>query len=274
MPNSRRRIPFMSHWIATLVLGVATVNACGAGSDEQRIAKVRMDLKSSDSVVRQAAISSLVHSDISPKLLPEMRTGLADPEGAIRSVAATAIGNLGADALPAVPQLIATLKGDSFKEARETAARALGRIGKAAREEKSLIEPLRVATQTDSDPVTRVVAHGALAMIDVELPQQIASLRKYLHYDEALVRMKAAHALGMIGHSAKSAAPEIVEVLKLETDHHRRGYVARALGNTGDPASLPALERALAGETDAGAQGEMKGAISRLKSLVPDKPKQ
>jgi len=87
---------------------------------------------------------------------------------------------------------------------------------------------------------------------------------KYLHHDEALVRMKASHALGMIGLPAKSAAPEIVKVLELETDHHRRGYVARALGNTGDPASLEALYTALKNETDAGAQGEMRGAITRL----------
>ena len=37
------------------------------------------------------------------------------------------------------------------------------------------------------------------------------------------------------------------------------------LGNTGDPASLPVLETALATETDRGAQGEMRGAINKLK---------
>jgi HEAT repeat protein len=241
-------------------------------SAEERIAKVRADLKSAEVAVRQSAIGSLVHSDISPKLLAEMRTALDDRDGAVRSTAATAIGNLGTAAVPAVPQLILGLKKDPVKEARETAARALGRIGKAVPDEKSLIEPLRVASQDDADPVTRVVAHGALAMIDVEVPQQIASLRKYLHHDEALVRMKASHALGMLGAAAKVAAPEIVNVLKLETDHHRRGYVARALGTTADPASLPALEAALEQETDPGTQGEMRGAIARLKALSSEKP--
>lgn len=128
--------------------------------------------------------------------------------------------------------------------------------------------PLRTATQEDADPVTRVVAHGALAMLNVELEKQIVALRKYLHDEAALVRMKASHALGMIGLPAKAAAPEIVDVLKRETDPHRRGYVARALGNTGDPASLPVLQAALEKETDAGAQGEMRGAVSRLKALA------
>ena len=57
-----------------------------------------------------------------------------------------------------------------------------------------------------------------------------------------------------------------MDVLKRETDSHRRGYVARALGNTGAPASLPALEEALKAETNPGAQGEMRGAIHRLKA--------
>ncbi|MFM9960306.1 MAG: HEAT repeat domain-containing protein [Planctomycetaceae bacterium] len=255
--------------LLTLVWGAAIASAAEpAKSAEERIAKVKADLKSDDVSVRQSAIGSLIHSDISPKMLAEMRTALDDGDGAIRSTAATAIGNLGAEAIPAVPQLLAQLKNDSHKEARETAARALGRIGKAAPDEKRLVAPLRIATQEDADPVTRVVAHGALAMLDVELEKQIASLRKYLHDEAALVRMKAAHALGMIGLPAKAAAPEIVEVLKLETDPHRRGYVARALGNTGDPASLPVLQAALEKETDPGAQGEMRGAVSRLKAIA------
>ncbi len=244
-----------------------------AGSAEERLAKVKLDLKHENPKVRQSAIGSLVHSDISSKCLAEMRAALDDRDGAVRSTAATAIGNLGAVAVPAVPQLISRLKSDPFKEARETAARALGRIGKAAPDEQSVVGPLRAASQDDADPVTRVVAHGALAMIDVEVAGQITSLRKYLHHDEALVRMKASHALGMLGPAAKVAAPEIVAVLKLETDHHRRGYVARALGSTADPASLPALEAALEKETDSGAQGEMRGAIARLKSLSSEKPK-
>lgn len=68
----------------------------------------------------------------------------------------------------------------------------------------------------------------------------------------------------MIGLPAKAAAPEIVTVLEKSTDSHHRGYIARALGNTGDPASLPALCKALEKETDAGARGEMRGAITRL----------
>ena len=270
------RVSFLVAVLSVVLVGYgtladrATMAADPKPSAEERIAKVKTDLKSEDAAVRKSAIGSLVHSDLSSKMLVEMRATLSDRDGDVRAVAATATGNLGAAAIPAVPQLIAQLKSDSVKEARETAARALGRIGKAAPDEKSVIGPLKTAAKDDPDPVTRTVALGALAMIDVDVAEQITSLRKYLHYEDALVRMKASHALGMLGLVAKAAAPEIVEVLKLETDHHRRGYVARALGNTGDPASLPALIAALEKETDAGAQGEMRGAINRLKPKVAE----
>lgn len=259
---------------SALLLSAACSRVCvaePAGAAKEQIAKTRADLKSEDAAVRRATIASLIHSEISPLLLAEMRAALDDADGEVRSTAATAIGNLGAAAVPAIPGLILQLQSDSVKEARETAARALGRIGKAAPDEKRPIGPLTKATEEDADPVTRVVSHGALAMIEVDLAGQITALRKYLHHEEPLVRMKAAHALGMIGTPAKAAAAEIVEVLQHETDHHRLGYVARALGNTGDPASLPALYAALEKESDPGAQGEIRGAISRLGGKVPEK---
>lgn len=265
---SRRIVPVA---LAFVCSQATTWAADGKGSPEERIAKIQADVRSPDAKVRLAAVGSLVHSDISSKLFPEMRSALADKDGEVRAVAATAIGNLGAAAVPAVQQLIAQLKSDPVKEARETAARALGRIGKAAPEEKSPIAPLTTAAKEDPDYVTRSVALGALAMMNVDPPGQILALRKLLHYEEPLVRMKAAHALGMLGAPAKSAAAEIAEVLKNEPDDHRRGYVARALGNVGDPALLPALYAAYEKETDAGSMGEMRGAITKLGGKVPEK---
>jgi HEAT repeat protein len=254
-----------------IALFLSIGSALGADPKPEQLDAVRKDLTSTDAEVRRKAMQGLIHSDLSAHLFAEMQAGLKDKDGEVRSVSATAIGNLGVKAEPAVKALIAQLEKDSYKEARETAARALGRIGKATANspEASLssrlaIKPLVRASIDDADPVTRTVALGALAMMDVDIPGQVTSLRKYLHHEEALVRMKAAHALGMIGLPAKAAAPEIVEALQKETDGHRRGYIARALGNTGDPKSLPVLEKALKNETDPAAQGEMRGAIQKL----------
>ncbi|HEV3384106.1 MAG TPA: HEAT repeat domain-containing protein [Gemmata sp.] len=238
--------------------------ALGADPKPEQLDKIRGELKSSNVEIRRTAMKELIHSDLSAFLFSEMQAGLKDADGEVRSIAATAIGNLGAKAETAMPVLILQMEKDSNKEARETAARALGRIGKAAPTNRIAVKPLLKTAVEDADPVTRTVALGALAMMDEDVPAQVTALRKYLHHDEALVRMKASHALGMIGAAAKAAAPEIVEVLERETDGHRRGYIARALGSTGDPNSLPVLQKALKNETDSAAQGEMRGAIQKL----------
>lgn len=240
-----------------------------AGTKEERLKKTRADLTSEKVEVRQATIGGLIHSDLSDSLRPEMQAALKDKDWKVREAAATAVGNLGALAVPAVPDLLEQLAKDPEKQPRETAARALGRIGKAVPAERRSVSPLKEAAEKDADSVTRVVALGALAMMDEDLSGQIVALRKFLHHEDALTRMKASHALGMIGLPAKAAAPEIMVVLKRETDAHRRGYVARALGNTGDPASLEVLYETLKKETYEGAKGEIRGAISRLGGKVP-----
>ena len=275
---SRRQSPHVAcHWsVRALILCVIALAELlpataedKAGNVAERLAKTRADLISSETVVRKAAVGSLVHSDLSATLATEIHTALGDQDGEVRALAATATGNLGAASVPAIPALIKQLKYDKVKEARETAARALGRIGKAAPTNKSAIEPLTSAARDDLDAVTRTVALGALALMNVQVSEQIDALRKFLHHDDALVRMKASHALGMIGLPAKVAAPEIVKVLEQETDDHRTGYIARSLGNTGDPSSLPALYAAFKRETDPGALGEIRGAIAKLGGQVP-----
>lgn len=275
---SRRQSPHVAcHWSvrALILCGIALAEILPATAEDkagnvaERLARTRADLQSPDVAVRKAAVGGLVHSDLSATLATEIHAALGDQDGEVRALAATATGNLGAASVPAIPALIKQLKYDKVKEARETAARALGRIGKAAPTNKSAIEPLTSAARDDLDAVTRTVALGALALMDVQVPEQIDALRKFLHHDDALVRMKASHALGMIGLPAKVAAPEIVKVLEQETDDHRTGYIARSLGNTGDPSSLPALYAAFKRETDPGALGEIRGALTKLGGKVP-----
>ncbi len=248
-----------------VAVSLLTMFAIGADPTPEQLTKARHDLASTNVEVRRAAVKQLIHSDLSAHMLPEMRAALKDADGEVRATAATAIGNLGAKAEPVIPTLVVQLEKDGFKDARETAARALGRIGKAVPTERSAVKPLKKTSTEDADPVTRTVALGALAMMNEDVPGQVGALRKFLAHDEPLVRMKAAHALGMIGAPAKAAAAEIATVLEKENDAHRRGYVARALGNVGDADFLPTLEKALKKETDPGAQGEMRGAIQKLR---------
>lgn len=274
MNAPRGNIPSVLASLVVLIgVSVALTQQSGKAnaSDHQRLEKAKADLKSAQVEVRRAVIRALIHSDLSEMLREEIQSALKDSDAEVRATAATATGNLGTASVSAVPALIGQMQNDSNKEARETAARALGRIGKAAPKDRRAVPALRQTAEKDADAVTRVVALGALAMMEVEIPEQVTALRKFLHNDNDLVRMKAAHALGMIGLAAKATAPDIVAVLKQATDPHQRGYIARALGNTGDPASLPALYKALENENDATARGEMRGAISRLGGKVPNK---
>src|SRR5437764_10879472 len=91
--------------LALLMAGAARLPAAEPSSAAERAARVKAELKSDDPAVRRAAIRSLVHSDLSAGLLAEMRAALDDRDGEVRSTAATAIGNLGAAAVPAIPQL-------------------------------------------------------------------------------------------------------------------------------------------------------------------------
>ena len=75
----------------------------------EKLAKARADLASAQVSVRKKAIESLIHSDLSAHLFPEMAAVLKDADGEVRSIAATAVGNLGVRAEPEIPALIAQL---------------------------------------------------------------------------------------------------------------------------------------------------------------------
>jgi len=236
---------------------------------EVQAVALRNELQSTELAVRLAAVRSLAHHKAAPFLVPELTVALKDGDGEVREWAATVLGSQGAASVGAVPQLIAQLQTDSANKAREAAARALGRIGKAAPAERRAVPALERAATDDADSVTRVVSLGALALIEPDAPGRIAAIVPYLQHDDALTRMKGAHALGYLLDKAQSTGPAIADVLRRATDPYQRGYVARSLGQIGAKDQLPVLLEEYARETDQRAQGEMRGAIKRLGGTVP-----
>lgn len=239
-----------------------------APPDEQ-VARLRSELRSDDPAVRRSAVRSLPHSPAATALTPELIAALKDTDGEVREWAATVLGPQGAAAVAAVPQLIVQLQTDPVNKARETAARALGRIGKAVPTERRALSALEKAATDDADSVTRVVALGALALMEPEAPARVAAVGAYLKHDDALTRMKAVHALGYLLDKAHAAGPDFAHALQQATDPYQRGYIARALGQIGAKEQLPILLAEYAKETDPRAQGEMRGAIKRLGGTVP-----
>lgn len=268
------RASFAMSFVGLSALGIASASAADkkAGTVEERAAKTRADLKSTDVEVRRKAMQSLTHNEISKLLLLEIQAGLGDSDAVVREWAATVAGPEGKLALPLVPQLIAQLQNDPEKKARETAARALGRIGRAVAEERRAVPALETASQKDSDSVTRVVALGALAMMEPDDTARVTAIDAYLTNDDPLTRMKAAHALGQLGDRARASAPAMAKALQAATEVHQRGYLARAIGQAGDKQFLPVLYAELEKESanpKSVAIGEMRGAINRLGGKLP-----
>ena len=240
-------------------------------SVEEQADKLRADFKSTDPAVRRNAVSSMPHSPAASLLMPELFAALEDSDGEIREWAATVIGNQGEKSVGAVPQLIVQLESDPVKTTRETAARALGRIGKAVPANRTMVGALAKAARDDADSVTRVVSLGALLLMNPDDVERRDAVRAFLKHDDPLTRMKAAHALGYLSDKAKIAAPEIARALQQATDPKQRAYLGRALGQVGDRTQLSILSAELERETDPTAQSEMRGAIKRLGGTPPAK---
>jgi len=240
-------------------------------SKEERQAQVTAGLKSNDAEVRRIAMHSLAHSDIADAMLAETQAALNDTDPEVREWAATVLGPRGVLAQGAVPALVKQLQRDQIKQCRETAARALGRIGKATQNNQAAVSALEQAAATDADSVTRVVALGALALMNPDSPARMEAVCGFVTHDDALTRMKAAHSLGYLGERAKSAAPGIALALQKATDPHERGYLARALGQVGAREQLPILVAEMDKEKNETALSEMRGAARRLGWMPPQK---
>jgi len=93
---------------------------------------------------------------------------------------------------------------------RETAAAALGRIGKPA-------VPRLVEALQSSNPALRHQAADTLARIGPSAAEAVPALIVAIDDEDPLVRKAAARALGQIGPDAATAVPMLIEML-LEED--------------------------------------------------------
>ncbi|HWH01249.1 MAG TPA: HEAT repeat domain-containing protein [Pilimelia sp.] len=149
-----------------------------------------------------------------------------------RARAAEALGNLGRR--EAVPRLCAMLAGED-PEARVVAVRALGRIGDPA-----AAGPLLASLSAAEPTPSQLVAH-ALVQLG---PDAVPSLTDALRHPDALVRVTALDALGLLGAAAGTGV--VAEVLRDDPDPDVRSAAAATLGRLGAPGGLTPLLAALA----------------------------
>ena len=189
----------------------------------------------------------------------------ADTSAELRRVAAWGLMRY-AERSEVAAALATALRGDRNATVREMAAWALG----SGDERREAVAALAAAMQKDADEDVRETATWALGSIGAEDAR--TELVAALGDRSAGIRAMAIWALGNAG---EGKAPQAVIDALQDPEPRVRGLAAWALFGMEDLASVPALERALAKETDKslrrayiralGAVGaESAGALARL----------
>ncbi|MCX7427282.1 MAG: HEAT repeat domain-containing protein [Planctomycetia bacterium] len=212
---------------------------------EGELPRISTEVGSAFSAVGIRAASALgnMGKDAVPLLVP----CLTDKRSAVRSNAACALYSIGSDAQGAVAPLIAQLK-DSDWFVRQCAAEALGNIRSAAGQSiPALIETLK-----DENFNVRRTAASALGAIRPTTPTAVEALIRALSDEDGDVPHEAAEALAKLGDEAIPAISALTDLLKSRKAYRYghpvvfrpvAGTAARALGTLGHraKAAMPAL---------------------------------
>jgi len=237
----------------------SSVRALGEMAGPDALPFLLESLKDGNKNVRHSAVLAL--SQIGPAAVPRLVEALQEGSGSVASHAALALGRIGDPA--AVPALIGALADratchnatralgaiggteavraliealeSEYKGARQGAVNALGQLG------DSRAVPALVRLLEDEYPSIRTRAVWALGQLGGT--EAVRTVIRALKDENREVRRAALDGLGQLG--GTEAARALIEALGDET---MRDHAARVLGQTGDPAVVPALIKTLQDE--------------------------
>lgn len=170
--------------------------------------------------VQAAALERAVEYDLSEseflKIIPESRVGqiaaLLDSEiDEVQETAIKAVGRMGEAAKEQAPKLVELLEARYFF-LRKSAAEALGRMGEAAKEQIPKLLKL-MQTESPNGEISHVAAE-ALGRMGEAAKEQIPKLLELLQDPEGNARSEALFALEKMGATAKSSAPVMAALLE------------------------------------------------------------
>ncbi len=250
-------------------------------STRQAVAPLEKALEDDNEGVRVFAAQALyLVTRQGVKVLPVLRSLLRQsPDPEVRHGAAFALAQLGTDARPALPDLLAALEDSSLRvrlwaalahwgleekpapvlpvflavlsgenpQDRSAAVRALAKLGPHA----APAVPTLLGMLDHHDTMLRALAAQALAAVGPKAEQAVPRLCAMARAGTFELRAHALYALAGIGPGAVQAVPTLVELLN-DRDPRLRGRAADALARIGKPAqeAVPSLERALAATGD------------------------
>ncbi len=167
---------------------------------------------------------------------------LKSPQGELRLSAVTSLPRMTVKDPAAVPALVEALQNPNDPLVRQSAARALGGFGAAAKSAAAAL----VGALKDPEPQVRLGAVDALLRLDARAPAAVATLADLLHSSDATLRGQATNELKALG---RIGTPTFLAALK-DKDATVRSQGAFLLGAAGPSpnaqAAAPALMAALA----------------------------
>lgn len=172
-----------------------------------------------------------IGADAKPAV-PQLAKLESREEPEVRLQALVALGQIGPAAKPAVPQVVKALERDKAEGVRYAAAFALGQIGAGDKQSRAAL----AAAMKGDDAFLQVVSAWALARVakdDKKLQEQVTQLiLKALSSDKVDVRRVAARALAEINPPPELVAPVLLEAIQDE-DQSVIGNAADALASLG-----------------------------------------
>ena len=186
--------------------------------------------------------------------------GLQNEDYCVCVSVAKILGDLGPDAVAAVPALIKTLR-EKDERVSAAAAEALKRIRSCAIPFLS-----RALLDDDCDWKARLNVVWVLSDIGPDAKAAVPALIKALEDDDESVRTAAARALGNIGPAAKEAVPSLILALR-DDEWSIREDTAEALGKIGPAAkeAVPYLQKALHDPEE-----EVRASATKALTLIED----
>ena len=203
-----------------------------------RRANVADRLVSMDEILREEAGGDLLElsGPARSKLVPSLIRSLKSREPAVRCHAARALGKIGPAAKEAIPVLLEMLSDTGLNS----------NVGAAAADAFGLIEPQPVPyfmkALKGGDIEARCNAAGALGNLGPAAKEAVPPLIEAAEDPDPELRRCAIHALGKIGRAAAAAVPVLAAALT-DKSPLLRSYAAEALERIATPAALKALEK-------------------------------
>jgi HEAT repeat protein len=255
-------IPHLSRALPSL--GRAGARVDGVGILEWLVGR----LESEDGPGRRTAVdlAKVLGIDADPDLLPRLLALLDHDDGAVRQVAAQALGWMGhGSSAGVVERVTELLLEDESEAARWTAARALEAMGDSA---NPALERLADLLQGHDGAVRRKAALGLRAIGPAAATATVLErLAELLSDPDPVLRRAGARTIGAMGPAG--AVPWILDrladVLPDPEADVRRG-AAWAIGAIGPPAAAPRVLEEIAGllaDTDPAVRGWAAWAVAR-----------